>query len=81
MLWEKESAKLDAEMPQHWARLGDSIRQHWRTGFVYRNDKGKLHTTLHDAMNVVVEAGRIDPYMVVHRLMLVIGMLALALVL
>lgn len=66
MFWMREQERLKAEMPQHLKRVVSAFKDHWRTAWVYRAESGKLHTILHDGMNVVVEAGRIDAYFVTH---------------
>lgn len=66
MLWVKEGPKLRAEMPQHFQRVADTIRLHWRTATIWKRENGHYRGVLHDLLNVVVEATKIDPYFAAH---------------
>lgn len=59
--WNRLQPHLDRvyarRMPWHW---------------LYLNDKGRLKSIGHDLTNLVVEAGRIDPYFVLHWALLAI---------
>ena len=59
MMWIKNSEQLRTAWNVSWKRFVDAK-------WIYKNENGKWHTKLHDAMNILAELNKADPYFGVH---------------